>query len=523
MQNRLLVGGSLRRGWYLWMAGLTASLVLAAIVLQVALANNANGQVGGIGRATWNVIVATVLIVAAVALAAATLWIRLQRRWLEVDETGFTILDRGGQRRYDDAAVTTLGVGAREHFSQGVLSGVSRIVRLNVRGIAGDELLELTVRVKVGRLDPLAPWIARLDEMLYRRAKAAREAGETVEGEDWTLLVDEVLIETFAGPKLLKLSEIGAIGVVADRLSFWRRGEEEPAAALPIERGNANVLARLANDEIEAGEPDVFPHGSLGRLMFVRGPSDSEQAIRIGSIFATLIAVFACAVLVSQGMIRPALWTGAGAAASVLVYFTVLKLSAEYRFYDAGVCRHPLRGGKEKRLALAEADSIAYRVIRMYHNGAYTGTVVSLTLRGTHDGRNVNWRYSRTIRHADNDLTAFYSMASAQIAERLRQQVERGETIQWTKRVHLSREGMRIASRRLLFLATEPQFIPWDGIDDCLLNNGHLKIMAIGQRRPLATVGGHVPNFQAGVFLIQDLMASAQDALDASPTPTAIR
>lgn len=517
MEHRVLVGGSLRQSWFL---GLVLSAVVVAgcgVGLLVWRANRPlRRNIVDRAAAKAKAIALSTFVLAGAMTVGGVIVLRRQRRWLEVEEQACTVFDRHGERRIEDAAVATVKASVREHFSQGQLKAITRRLVLAAPGPLADESLALELRVRIEEYDLLGLLADRLDEAIYRRVKAARLAGEPVEGEGWTLMGDELLVRSGKQSALLKISSLSAVSAFDGRLSVWRRGEVEPAASLPLDAANLGALKRSILDEIVATEPDPPKPGELGRLLFTRGPAAWMKPMRRATVAAIVLAVLAAVALAIARY-----WEGASIAAAFgagggLLYLLLADSSAQYRFHEAGVSRRPLYSGNDRRVLLSDLKSIVYTLTDRYYNGIYAGTQMRLRLGVTANGRMSYWSYSQTMQRTDNDIETYHTLVSRHIAARIWNELQGGATVEWVPRLFFSPDGLLSTPRSFFGGKQEAVLTPFRSIHDIGMDRGQVSIYVVGKKRRHLRLSAAAPNFHAGLMVLERLIDGGDSAFDAT-------
>ena len=146
----------------------------------------------------------------------------------------------------------------------------------------------------------------------------------------------------------------------------------------------------------------------LGRLLFERR---AKAGFTLAAIFAVLGVVLGAAALVNRET-RPlgiALLTGA----TVLFVLGVAFGSALLRCYEQGLVRRWAR--RELRLRYDEITEFTYGATRTFHNGAYAGTLLSLTFRAPQG----TIRYMASVQNMDADLDGLRDHIAERIADRM--------------------------------------------------------------------------------------------------------
>src|SRR5207302_4540744 len=119
---------------------------------------------------------------AGVPAAALGLWLRRQRRWLEVTLTGFVLSRQGRRQVYTDGQV----VGIARQVAPGPHGNLKRRLVLEV-GADEPERIDCRYDVPNGRPDPLEGFVSRLVDAVAAAAERGLKGGAAFRGAGWSL------------------------------------------------------------------------------------------------------------------------------------------------------------------------------------------------------------------------------------------------------------------------------------------------------------------------------------------------
>lgn len=187
-------------------------------------------------------------------------------------------------------------------------------------------------------------------------------------------------------------------------------------------------------------------------------------------------------------------------------------------FYDLGVALHR-KARRLKSIRYADADELVMKQARMYHNGVYTGT--NVTLKWSQGGRKL-FAYSGTYKEtmqkgglltmlrqqfveAPTDLDAVRDIAAGTLSPRFVESLARGETLELGSRHLASAQGLTPAGGPF-----KGQLVPYAAIEDMQVNNFKLHVMVGGKE--IITCPTNTPNFWPKYYAMQEFWLAAIEA-----------
>ena len=489
---RVEVGRSYREVWFITLVALSVCLVVAGVLL---LAVHHRGG-------------PTVLILAGVVGFSTAMSSRvIARTRFEVEDRpgGFVVRSRRGEHEFADEQVICASLGSRPNYRDGILRSTTRTFDLWIEDQAGPERITMINDLALGQSDPLAPLIRRLTSHLYDRAAAALEAGESFEGEGWTLHRSELVVHKARGSEAVRFDALVAADVFDKHLCVWKHGQDEPVLRIPAESANTPILLRILRERIAPAEEGESAPGGLGRVLFERKPG--RIAFAVLWIFPVLgLGTLLLAVLASlKG--RPELLFVGVAAAGVSGVFVALALSqcVEFRVHEHGVRRKLLFSVQQVRYT--DVDAFTYSAVRQYVKGVYSGTNFTLTFASSAAGKLKKLTYSKKLRNADSELDHLRDSVSQLIADRMQAQFASGRTVVWTDGLRFLAEGLEYRASGF-FGRKAPVMIPYSQIAGFELDAGVFWLWIAGKKSAAVKENVSQPNFFPGYFLLSRLLSS---------------
>jgi membrane protein implicated in regulation of membrane protease activity len=183
--------------------------------------------------------------------------------------------------------------------------------------------------------------------------------------------------------------------------------------------------------------------------------------------------------------------------------------------HERGIRRR--RTGQESVVRFDQVAEMKYQSTRVFVNGTYGGTVENLSVRTRNpDGQ---WLYFQRRREEVTGLATGYVEASEVdrvsrnisnlLLPRMSNRMMAGESVPWTSRMRLKRDGVELSRTRWYecelvdLFRRQPrwEFFSWDKIDRAQFNQGTLFVWVKGQKTPrLRVLTGEV-NFHPGYTL----------------------
>lgn len=478
--NRISVGASLVAWSFI------LPLVLAVVCLGIAVAAEMNTVMLAIGA------------VFAVWTSAAYVVIAGRRKWLEAGRDGFVVIDRLGRHEVGDGDVLQMAVESKKNFSQGLPSSITRRVRV----WAGGAPIEMKHTWKLKGTDVFGSLVDRLAEGLYRRSAAALAAGGSVSGEGWELRRESLAF----GAETVPVADLSVVGFFDDHVCIWKRGASEAAFKVRAGAVNAILLERLLRDLLP-GREGAPPAEGLGRVLFERKPSRSS-----------VVLIWICAVtalgigagFAAAGEAGPA--AGAWAAAAALGFWAWNRSGSLFRCHELGVMKRSRLGAAELRYE--DVGVFQYGAVRLFVNGAYSGTNLTMSFLPRSGGKGI--RYSASLQGSDDELEGLRDHVSKVVAGGLAKELEAGRPVKWTENLTLLPEGIQY--RPAGFLGRkEPQVVPYAEVVNFGLEEGHFHLWVKGAPKSVIQEPVSQANFFPGFFLLSLLFSGGPKAESERP------
>ena len=183
--------------------------------------------------------------------------------------------------------------------------------------------------------------------------------------------------------------------------------------------------------------------------------------------------------------------------------------------HERGIREH--RAGRDSVVRFDQVADMKYQSTRVFVHGSYGGTVERLSVRP--GGAGGQWLYFQRQWKEKTGLATGYTETSEVdrvarsishiIAQRMSARLAGGETVPWTSRMRLNRDGVELSRTRWYecelsdLFRRQPrwEFFAWNEIDRAEFNQGVLFLWVQGQKTPrLRVLTGDV-NFQSGYAL----------------------
>lgn len=481
MGDRILVRGSFKT-WLLWVPVVLAA---AAAGLGYWVADN-----------DWLVLqrflIASGVFLAAALIVAVVLFRR--RRWLEITEDGFVVIDRGGPRRFTDEQVNEMAVYWRYNYSEGVLKSSTCFLSLWLEGTRGTERVDMNSTCGTDEESPAGILVERLTARLYEKAADALNRGRALEGDGWKLEREGFTVIRKPRPELIPFSDVGATGVFDDHLCIWKKGEEEPAVKIPPTSKNYGILQLLLNDfvtgEEETGE---LPPGYLGRVLFDRKSSPWVYWL------LCLAGLGGGGLLIAEGY---QVWGVVVILLGVLFAFVARRARrTAFRCHEYGVEQVGLFGGN--KVLYADIRSFTYGATRVFVNGVYRGTDLVMRFDPL-PGKGRAIHYTESVHGRDDELDNLREHISNVIARRMLAELGEGRPVQWTSNMRFLPEGIEYQPKGFIG-RKEPIVIPYGEVANFDIVQGNFVLHREGQEKPAISEAVAQPNFFPGFRLLVHL------------------
>jgi hypothetical protein len=283
--------------------------------------------------------------------------------------------------------------------------------------------------------------------------------------------------------KSVPVEGIGELGFHDGKFCVWEKGSEyatlkfAPAAAnmLPImELVRRRVAQRPPEESDKAAE-------GLGRLLFERRQS------KVGGLLLMILSIPLC--LVGVGVL--------------LFKYGKAMMGGYFRCHERGVSQRDWRG--EKRLLYTDVASFTYGATRMYVNGAYVGTTLSMKFLTEEPDELPPITYSTTVKNADDDLDALRDRIAAVVAQRLLTQYAETGVFQWGPALTVTRTGIRYRKGGF-FGKKDPEVLLFENYGTVGIAEGSFQLYAKDNKKPLFSCSISQPNFFPGLFAFLQLV-----------------
>jgi hypothetical protein len=381
----------------------------------------------------------------------------------------------------------------------------------------------MTNRIKVGHVDPLHELIDRTTSALVERGRTALAEGRTVDGEGWTLLDDQLLIQAKPKPHLLDVSDLTAVGVFDKHVCVWRAGEERCTARVSIERANAFVLHHLLDEriaELHRDDADESTETGLGRLLFERW---SSAGAIVAALFVAGLGIAVAAVCLVRGL-AGANWAlvlgGVGAlAVAAMLALACLRGRIVFRCYALGISRRSM--GREVALRFDALDTFAYGAVPVYVKGSYAFTVYTFAFAAQVGDKLVTIKHKKSQQHPDDEMEGLRETASRAVASRMFARYSAGEPVTWTEHLEFLADGIQY--RPSGFLGRKaPIVIPYERIGDFHIEAGKLQLWMVGQAKPVVKESMSQNNLFPGMVMLSSLLQARAAAAAARRAQAAV-
>ena len=507
----VLVNGSYKDAGFILTAVFAGVFVVLVLVCQLAGAPDEVGYVLGGFALVF-------------ALLAFFLYQRITARRLTVLSTadGFVTFDRGGEREYFDADATDIATAFTRRYSNGVLKGYTRkaTIEVEVDGVRRDLVFQYPTNLN--EADPLGDLFERLVNRLAGVAREDLDAGRPVAGDGWQLDRQGLRVGDGADAEPYPYDTLAASGVVDDKVCVWERGKAHASVKIPSSGRNAFLLAMMLGERIskraDADKPDVTEDG-LGRIIFERDKSVGTAKMVAFVIFGIVLIGVGASMLfsgVNGGLGVGKLWVvaiGAPVGGIALVVYAVTNRVNVFRCHELGVARINPRGRKE--LKYGEVGEFTFAAVRQYHNGAYTGTTMTLTFTPRVEADADAITYKTTVKGDDAEVENLRDFVANVLSARMLADVQAGRSVPWTPLATFQPDGLEVRPKKKR--AGEPRLVPYGELTNFGFKDGWLTLWGRGDKPVLQEITS-AGNFFPGFALLNTIMSAVKKG-SAPPTP----
>lgn len=176
--------------------------------------------------------------------------------------------------------------------------------------------------------------------------------------------------------------------------------------------------------------------------------------------------------------------------------YETFKILYSYDFYEQGLIRKGPRSTDE--FAYEEIERFSYNLVRHYHNGVYTGTLLNLKLwmedgrKFTYGGKHKERRKGFIKRHfeGEDEMDIVREAIEIHVAERVEKELESAGGFEWCKVARVSRSGVTPAAGK-----RKGTLVTWNEIKEVWMKNGHLHIAAHGDKKSFVSIPSAAVNF----------------------------
>lgn len=267
------------------------------------------------------------------------------------------------------------------------------------------------------------------------------------------------------------------------------------------------------------------PQGSsaLGTLITSRGQGAASRVVTVVVLSVLILgcavgAVFAAvAVLAGKWVALVGLVLAAGFG-----FLCLAGLKSAFRtveFYEGGAVEILL--GRRREVLYQNVTQMSYGIVRQYVNGVYAGTTVNMQLRqaqgpklgygGRYKEKPKGWAmtvFGRKFEGAD-ELDVIRDVVAAHVANRLMDQIARGEPVVWAGCATITADGITPTRGR-----RKGQLVPWSQFAGLSMDKGTLHLFATGDKKSFLDVVVGAGNVFPVIELIGTMTGGGQDQVE---------
>jgi hypothetical protein len=458
-----------------------------------------------------------------VAGGSAAAWLALElmawrarqvRTWLTLHPDGIEVEIRSGLRAIHDSQVTAVAFETKKNLNNGELSSITR--KFAIWAEDQPEPVRMANTIKLGKPDPLAGLIQRLQGRLSQRMEGELARGGTASGDGWHLSRTAITLGRPPHDEQIPLSDVTAVEAFDGQMCIWRSSSDVAAVKLPLSGRNVHLLPALVRPflvQARSANPSSDAFSGLGRVLFERRPHrNTVLAVSIAGVMmaatgAALLATFGGRQNVAEGIFVAALvLLGVGPVLGLVGWWLA---RTSFRCHERGVWKTTPLG--QQTLRYEDVGRFQYSAVRHYHNGAYLGTQLSLRFRPLTSARGAPIKFTTRIRGDDDDLEGLRDSISQQIAARLAEQLRAGQAVEWTPNLQFLPEGIRYRPGGL-FGRKPPQLLPYSEYGGHDLKDGAIYLFARGTQKHVVREQTTADNFYPGLFLLLLLLHEPEEA-----------
>jgi hypothetical protein len=488
MQKRFLIDGSLKSNWF------TVPFALAIIALGIAIFMKLPLEPRDYPG--YLIVTFGIAVFFACVSAVSALRIVAKRRWLEVENDGFAIVNKGARKTYSDKDVMSLAHFVTRNYFNGKFTAITHSLTLWLPGQSGFETVSMNCRAKVGKLDEFGQFVDRVWTALVTRMKAYMDEGKPVVGEGWKLDKNALTARSAEGEELvIPMADIAAVNTVDQNVCVWRKGEDLPCWKVKQKTVNASMLNKLLDDIIQAR--GAYQEPGLGRILFERKIMTLTASIicyllvLVGFIFAVGLSFITLMIGIPIGI-----GSLAGGVATWICRKDVLRCHSRAVFLR--------RWGRERHLMYEDVGSFSYSATRMYHNGIYTGTTLSMKFLPRNPATAKKISYSTTLSVIDDGLELLREHVSGVIAAQMGKLLAQDGSVPWTQNMRFLRDGLEYRATGFV-RRSDPKVVPYTEITNFTVQDGTFHLWIKGSEKSVMHEAMSVMNFFPGYALLASM------------------
>lgn len=440
-----------------------------------------------------------------------------RRRYLRPTPNGFVYTTLAGERSFVDDDVMCVSLMSHNNYFAGNLKTVTRrfIMWIETGGVP--ESIVCIAHLAPGQTDPLNDLILRVIRGLHTAAREAYAEGQRVEGDGWSLERNQLLLKSNQTTSVISINDLAAANVVEDQIRIWRKGNEHPIGRIPLKTANAHLLLLMLNELIPAQQTESeadLPQGSLGRLLFERGPGGHALFV-LGWLIVLILG------LSSLGMFGRAIGnmgprrrfrfmtfgTILGAAAFTFGSMISLRQKGRFRRHVYGIQQRGMF--RTTQLRFTEIGNMSYAATRTYVHGVYAGTLLTLNFVPIPSTGLKPIRYSTNIKNADGELDKLRDDVSIVIARRMHDFWSQHGNCPWMPYLRFVEDGLEY--RALTFTGRKPpKLIPYASIVNFSIDETLFRVWVHDQKSSVINEDIAQPNFYPGLVFLSELLPAFQ-------------
>jgi hypothetical protein len=442
--------------------------------------------------------------------AAAAIGIGYTRRWIEIFDDRFRLIDRRSvcEIRDDQVQAATLYWKSRDFG--GDFRGQVRYFSLSLDGLWELDRLAIRTALRPGEHDPLEALIDRITARLHERANETLAERKPLSGAGWTLQRDVLELGDQADRRRIDLDELFAVDRVDACICGWIHGQDVPVVRIPQSTENAWLLERLLEERIPPAVPASVssPSDRLGRVIFERRlPRGWVCLLFCASVLFALTGLWQIgSALAPAGLdsIRLVVGTVCLLAACATGWAGEFYRRAVFRCHEFGVSETGLF--RTQRLLDRDLQMVTFIAARQYIHGVYIGTTFLLSLTPSEDAGQPVITYRRIAPRADEELERLRDRAAQCLAARMAAELAQGRAVEWTETMRLRPEGVEHRPGGLLGRLRSPTIISYDSVTQFDIDDGHFHLWVKYQERAILKVETGKPNFYPGLILLERIL-----------------